>query len=337
MADLHVLRPADLDDAVRDRILERARALRTADPDPVPNRLRVGALYFNASLRTRASFEQAVRIVGGACQTLNAASDTWNLELDPDAVMDGAAVENLVEAARVLGQFFHLLGVRSFRGAAPWATERTEPVLRLIARHAGVPLVSLEGATHHPCQALADALTMVDAFGPTPADLAGLPVALCWAWHPKALPAAVPHSFLQQAALLGCDVSVVHPEGYDLDGDVLAHAMEAARARGGDVAVHHDRDAGLRGRRLVYVKSWGPLDGAGATPAALRPWLVDEAALSGTDDARVMHCLPVRRNVVIAGEVLDGPRSLVTTQAGNRLWAQAALVEHLARTQGVIG
>jgi N-acetylornithine carbamoyltransferase len=329
----HVFGPADLSDAERASILTRAAALKLADAAPVLNRLRVGALYFNPSLRTRASFEQAVRVIGGACQTLNTSVDTWALELDPHAVMDGAAVENVVEAARVLGQFFHVLGVRSFRGTGPWSVERTEPVLRKIAEYSGVPVISLEGTTHHPCQSLADALTLRETFGH---DLRGLPVALSWAWHPKALPMAVPHSFLLQAALEGCDISLVHPEGFDLDAEIVQQARSEAEARGGALRVSHDRAAGLAGRRVVYVKSWGRVDAHGATDPGLRPWLVDEAVLSGTDRAKVMHCLPVRRNVVLAGDVLDGPRSLVTQQAGNRLWAQAALVEHVARRSGVL-
>ncbi len=326
----HVISPADLSDEARASVLERAASLKASDPAPTPNRLRVGALYFNPSLRTRASFEQAVRVVGGACQTLNATQDTWAIELDPDAVMDGAAVENIVEASRVLGSFFHLLGVRSFRGAAPWAVERTEPVLRRIAEHAGVPVISLEGATHHPCQALADHLTLRETFG---ANLRGLPVALSWAWHPRALPMAVPNSFLLEAALAGCDVTVVHPRGYELDPELMATARQAAAARGGGVSVSHDQAEGLAGKQVVYVKSWGPIDVPGATPPELRSWIVDEPTLSVAPEARVMHCLPVRRNVVISGAVLDGPRSLVVEQAGNRLWAQAGLVQHLA--QGV--
>lgn len=334
MSDLlHVVSPTDLTDADRALILSRAGVLKASDPNPVANRLRVGALYFNPSLRTRASFEQAVRIVGGSCQTMNATSDTWALELDPEAVMDGDKVENIAEAARVLGQFFHILGVRSFRGTAPWDVERTEPVLRKIAHYAGVPIISLEGTTHHPCQGLADVMTLHETFG---ADLRGLPVALSWAYHPKALPTAVPQTFLLQAALAGCDVSVVHPHGFDLDSEVLDQARAEASARGGKVTVTHDRLGGLRGRRVVYVKSWGRLDRSGPTDPDLRSWQMDESAMSGTDHGRVMHCLPVRRNVVIAGEVLDGPRSLVVQQAGNRMWAQAALVEHLARRQGVI-
>lgn len=330
---LHVVSPADLPDADRAAVIRRARELKAADPNPVPNRLRVGALYFNPSLRTRASFEQAVRVIGGSCQTMNTGADTWSLELDPQAIMDQDKVENIAEAARVLGRFYHILGIRSFRGASTWEVERTEPVIRKIAAYAGVPVISLEGATHHPCQSLADLLTMQEHFGQ---DLTELPVALCWSWHPRSLPAAVPHSFVLQAALAGADVNIVHPEGYELDSGILDQARAAAAARGGKVSIHYNRAEGLKGRRVVYAKSWGPLFSSAPNDPALRPWCLTEDALKGTDGARVMHCLPVRRNVVVAGDVLDGPRSIVVDQAENRLWVQAALVEHLARLQGVI-
>jgi len=323
----HVLGPADLSDADRAWIVERARSLKGEWAPAARTTLRVGALYLNPSLRTRASFEQAAHVIGASCQTLNAGADTWALELDPEAVMDGDKVENIVEAAGVLGQLFHVLGVRAFRGTGPWAAQRQEPVLRRFAEHAGVPVVSLEGAVHHPCQGLADLVTLHERFGD---DLTGLPVALTWAWHPKQLPQAVPHTALLQMALAGCDVALAHPPGYELDPEIEAQATEAAAVRGGQVRRFHDRAEALAGRRVVYVKSWGPLDGGGATPDALRPWLVDEPALAGTDDAAVMHCLPVRRNAVISSEVLDGPRSAVIQQAGNRLWAQAALLQRLA-------
>lgn len=329
----HVLRPTDLSDADRAQIVRRARELKAFRGVPAPSRLRIGGLYMNPSLRTRASFEQAAAVLGGRCQTLNAGSDTWALELDPHALMDGTAVENVVEAARVLGQLFDVLGVRSFRGARPWAEDRMEPVLAAFAEHAGIPVISLEGATHHPCQGLADLVTMHEQFGD---DLTGLPVAVCWAWHPKALPPAVPHTALHQLALAGCDVALVHPPGFDLDEEYVAIAGQEAAARGGRVSRFDSPVAGLAGRRAVYVKSWGPLAGGGATDPALRDWIIDEAALAPTDRASVLHCLPVRRNVVIAADVLDSQRSLVTQQAGNRLWAQAALVELLAKEVGAL-
>ena len=330
---MNVFGPADLSAAQRDQLMRRAAHFKASKLPPTPSRLRVGALYFNPSLRTRASFEQAVALLGGNCQTLNTSMDTWGLELDPTAIMDGTAVESVVEAARVLGRYFHILGVRSFRTDGPWSEQRCEPVLSQFAEHSGIPIISLEGAVHHPCQSLADLLTMREHFGD---DLAGLPVTLCWSWHPKALPAAVPHSFLMQAALAGCDIAIAHPVGFDLDADIVTTATVAARSSGGDVTIHHERSAALVGRRLVYVKSWGPLNEGSATAPDLRPWCIDERALSPTDDGKVMHCLPVRRGVVITSDVLDGARSLITDQAENRLWAQTALLELLGTECGVL-
>ena len=327
MARVHILRPTDLSAGQRATVFARAEEFKHAERAPRSlSGLRVGALYLNPSLRTRVSFEQAVGLIGGRCQNLNSSLDTWGLEMDPQAVMDGDAVENIVEAARVLGRYVHLLGVRSFRGNRPWAEERQEPVLSAFAEHAGVPVLSLEGAVHHPCQSLADVLTLKQQFGQ---NLRGLPVALCWAWHPKALPMAVPHSFLVQAALEGCTIDLVHPPGFDLDPEVVATARAAAQDAGGQVSIHHERTQALRGKQVVYVKSWGPLGTNAPTPQDLRPWCIDEDVLAGTDNGRVMHCLPVRRNVVISSAVLDGPRSLVTEQAENRMWAQAALLEEM--------
>ncbi len=329
-----ILGPADLTAAERERIFEVASRLKSQpNTAPVPSGLRVGALYFNPSLRTRASFEQAAWLVGGTCQTLNAGADTWGLELDPEAVMDGDKVENVAEAARVLGQFFHVLGVRSFRGDGSWEVERTEPVLRRFAQYSNAPIVSLEGTTHHPCQALADHLTMRERLGE---DLSGQPVVLRWAWHPRMLPAAVPHSYLLESALAGCDVRVLHPEGYDLDAEILEQARTAARAGGGDVRVSHDpRD--VAGARVLYVKSWGPLGQTGPNPDDLRAdWQVDMDLVGRTEEAGVMHCLPVRRNVVISGDVLESPHSWVTQQAGNRMWAQAGLLSLLGTKVGVL-
>jgi len=330
---LHYFKPDDVTDDQRARIMLNARRLKAAKTPPVASGLRVGGVYMNPSLRTRVSWEQAAGVLGGSCQTLNAGSDSWKLAMDPNAVMDGAEVENIAEAAGVLGRFFHILGMRAFRGSEPWAVERTEPILGAFAKYAKVPVVSLEGATHHPCQGLADLLTMQEHFGQ---DLSGLPVALVWAWHPRQLPQAVPHSFLMQAALAGADVTVAHPEGYDLDPQVVRQSQEYAIARGGNVRVTHDRAAALKGRRVVYVKSWGPLEASGPNPDSLRHWLLDQAALEGTDSAKVMHCLPVRRNVVIAGDVLESPSSIVLDQAENRLWAQAGLLEFLAYHHGLM-
>jgi len=322
-----LLSPSDLTLDEIEKVLSRAALLKARTEPPRPSRLRVGALYYNPSLRTRVSFEQAAWILGGNCQTLNTSSESWKLSFDPQALMDGEEAENVVEAARVLGRYFHVLGVRAFPGGEAWSVERTEPIIRAFAQHAGVPVVSLEGAMHHPCQSLADLMTIRENFSE---GVAGLPVALCWAWHPKALPMAVPHSFALQLSMAGADLTLVHPEGWQLDPELIAQL--------GPVKVSHDRRDGLQGQRLVYVKSWGRLDCYGdpareqSLRAAHRDWIIDDPSAA----SRVMHCLPVRRNVVIAADVLDSDRSLVVDQAENRLWAQAGLLELLAQRMGLL-
>jgi len=329
----HFLAPDDITAVERNEILSRASAWKRDQSPPTPANLRVGALFFNSSLRTRVSFEQAVWRLGGNCQTLNAGSDTWQIELDPDAVMDQDKVENIVEAAGVLGRYFHLIGVRSFAGSREWEYERTEPVLTAFTKYAQTPIISLEGCLHHPCQGLADVMTMHEQFG---GDLRGLPVTLSWAWHPNPLPTAVPNTFALQAALAGCDLTIAHPEGYDLDPDVMATIQSAAVASGGGVRVTNDQTDGLEEAKVVYVKSWGRIDmwhdkdEERRQRADLRHWRLDTTNWAATDQAKVMHCLPVRRNLKISGELLDSPHSLVLDQAENRLWAQAGLVEFFA-------
>ena len=322
----HYFSPSDISDGERNHILDRARELKTRGGPPTPSAIRFGSLFFNPSLRTRVSFEQASWLLGGSCQTLDAGVGTWGLELDPNAVMDRDRAENIVEAARVLGRYFHLLGVRSFGENGPWLEERREPLLRAFAEHSGIPVVNLEGALHHPCQSLADVLTMQEHFD---SNLQGLPVALTWAWHPRALPVAVPHSFLLQAALAGCAIRVAHPQGYDLDEKVILEARSACASSGGSLTFTNQQDEAVAGAQVVYVKSWAPPGTTTPPDTTLKDWIITGETLKHGESPRLMHCLPVRRNVVISSDVLDGSASIITDQAENRLWAQAALMEFM--------
>ncbi len=330
----HFIKPTDLSPEERLAVLERALVWKQDHSAPAARNLRVGALFFNSSLRTRVSFEQAVWRLGGNCQTLNAGSDTWQIEHDPDAVMDQDKVENIVEAAGVLGRYFHLLGVRSFAGTREWEFERTEPVLNSFIKYANTPIISLEGSLHHPCQGLADELTLREQFGE---NLNNLPVTLSWAWHPNPLPTAVPNTFALQAALAGCDLTIAHPPGYDLDPDVMTDIKNACQSSGGTVRITNDQTEALQNAKVVYVKSWGRIDlwhdkdRERQERAHLRSWRLDLDNWKQSAEAKVMHCLPVRRNLKISGELLDSPHSLVLDQAENRLWAQTALVEFMAK------
>jgi N-acetylornithine carbamoyltransferase len=291
-------------------------------------------VFFDPSLRTRTSFEVAMLTHGGHAIAIEPGKGAWQLESRLGAVMDGDAVEHIIEAARVLGRYVHALGVRAFPKAPTWAEARQDAVLRGFAEHAGVPVINLESARRHPCQGLADAMTLQEKLGP---DVAGKRFLLTWAWHPKALPTAVPVSAAIAAARLGMEVTIAHPPGFELDPDDMAAIAAVAARRGGSVAISHDLDSAIAGVDAVYGKSWGSLRHFGDAPAesALRTphrsWRVDEARMEATRAGRgiFMHCLPVRRNVVVTDGVLDGPWSVVTDEAENRLHAQRALLLEL--------
>lgn len=288
-------------------------------------------MFFDPSLRTRMSMDVACAKLGAHFVDLQPGNSLWTLEFVDEVVMDGQSAEHVREAAAVLGEYADAVGLRAFPTRGQWDRERTQPVHAAFAAHAGVPMVNLEGPFAHPCQGLADSLTLRDLFpngGP-----AGRKMVFTWAPHPKQLPMAVPNSGLWAGAALGMDVVLAHPEGFELDPLALESAEGLARATGGSFSVTHDRDAAFEGADVVYAKSWGAWKGHEATIAghadaysALKDWMVTEADLRKGAPARFMHCLPVRRNVVVADAVLDGDLSAVIEQAGNRVWAQAALL-----------
>jgi N-acetylornithine carbamoyltransferase len=290
-------------------------------------------IFFDPSLRTRTSFEVAMLTHGGHAVCLEPGKGAWAIETRPGVVMDGDTVEHLVEAARVLGRYAQALGVRSFPKAATWEEARRDEVIRGFARHAEVPLINRESARRHPCQGLADALTLREKLGETQ----GKRIVLTWAWHPKALPTAVPASAAINAARLGMEVVIAHPPGYELDPDDLAAARVVAGRNGGTVQVMDDIDEAIAGADAVYAKSWGSLAQFGnpASEAALRApyrsWRVDEARMRSTRKGAgiFMHCLPVRRNVIVTDGVLDGSWSAVVDEAENRLHVQRALLLEL--------
>jgi N-acetylornithine carbamoyltransferase len=320
------------DDAIL-ALLDRAAALKQRGPDAGLAGKVLAMLFFDPSLRTRTSFEVAMLRHGGHAVCLEPGKGSWAIETRPGAVMDGDTVEHLVEAARVLGRYADALAVRSFPRAATWQEARQDAVVRGFAAHAGVPVINLESARRHPCQGLGDALTLREKLGGT----AGRRFVLTWAWHPRALPTAVPASAAINAARLGMDVVIAHPPGFELDPEDLGVIGAVADRNGGSVTVSHDLDQAVAGADAVYAKSWGSLAHFGdseaerAVRAPWRSWRVDEARMATTREGRgvFMHCLPVRRNVVVTDGVLDGPSSVVTDQAENRLHVQRALLLEL--------
>ncbi|MGE4159947.1 MAG: N-acetylornithine carbamoyltransferase [Planctomycetota bacterium] len=292
----------------------------------------VGLLFFDSSLRTRVSMEVAISKLGGHGVVLDAAKGMWPLEFKEGAVMDGVTVEHAKEAAGVLGRYVDLLGVRAFPKLVDWREERQERTLEAFARWSGVPVLSLEGATSHPCQALADALTIRECLGH---NLAGKTLTVTWAYHPKPLPMAVPNAIVAVGALLGMNVRLAHPPAWALDPDLMSRASAEASSRGGSLKVVHEMDPAFEGSHVVYAKSWGSgqfygrWDEEKRLRDGLKGWRVSPQHMRLTSGARFMHCLPVRRNVVVDDAVLDSPESVILQQAGNRVWAQQALLLHM--------
>ena len=291
------------------------------------------AVFMDPSLRTRTSFETAMFLHGGHAVILEPGKGSWSLETEIGVTMDGSTVEHIIDAARVLSRYGDALAVRTFPKGTDWATERLDPVIRNFARYADKPVINMESVRRHPCQGLADALTLKEKLGET----RGKKFVLQWAWHPKPLPTAVPASGAIAAAQMGMEIVVARPQGYDLDPDDMKSIATLATSRGGTVKVTDDIDAAVAGADAVYVKSWGSLERFGKpdeerelrTPH--RHWRMTAERVARTRNSAgiVMHCLPVRRNVEIDDAVLDGPNSVVVDEAENRLHAQRALLLEL--------
>jgi N-acetylornithine carbamoyltransferase len=285
-------------------------------------------MFFDPSLRTRTSMDVACAKLGAHFVELQPGSGMWTLEFTDQVVMDGLGVEHVKEAAGVLGRYADVLGLRAFPGRGNWERERTQPVHRAFAESAGVPLINLEGPFAHPCQGLADALTLRQLF----VEPAGRRFVFTWAPHPKPLPMAVVNSGIWAAASQGMEVVLTHPQGFELDDEALASAHSLAAESGGSFTVTNDRDGAMEGADVVYAKAWGAVSGHASSPAGhadafaalRRDWIVRSSDLEKGAPAKFMHCLPVRRGVVVSDEVLDGPHSVVMDQAENRVWAQAA-------------
>lgn len=318
-----------------DGLLELAARIKRGEVTGGLERKVLAMVFLDPSLRTRSSMETAMFLHGGHALALEPGKGSWAIETELDTVMDGATVEHIIEAARVLSRYANALAVRSFPKGSDWATEREDATIRNFARFATVPVINLESSRRHPCQGLADALTMREHLG----DTVGRKFVLSWAWHPKPLPTAVPASAAIAAAHLGMEVVIARPEGYDLDPDDTATIEKLATSRGGSLSITDDIDAAIEGAHVVYPKSWGSLlhfgnaESERSLRADKRDWRLTADRMKATAGSKgiAMHCLPVRRNVEIDAEVLDGLWSAVIDQAENRLHAQRALLLEVMR------
>jgi N-acetylornithine carbamoyltransferase len=320
----------DWSPAAIDHLLALAARVKRGEITGGLERKVLAAIFLDPSLRTRSSMETAMFLHGGHALVLEPGRGSWALEAEAGAVMDGATVEHIKEAARVLARYADALAVRVFPKGTDWAVEREDRVIKDFARYSDKPVINLESSRRHPCQALADAMTLRERLGET----RGKRFVLTWAWHPKALPTAVPASAAIAAARLGMEVVVTRPPGFDLDPEDLSLIRRIAGESGGSVEQCDDIDAGVSGADAVYVKSWGSLEAFGRPEdervlrEPFREWRLTERLLKRTKGGKgiVLHCLPVRRNVEIDDAVLDGPNSVVVDEAENRLHAQRALL-----------
>lgn len=291
----------------------------------------IGLLFFNPSLRTRASFQAGIARLGGASVVINP-GEAYGIAFEDGAVMDGTEGEHVKEAAGVLSQYFDAVGVRSFPAMKSWEEDRRDRVLAGFGKHLSVPLINMESGLWHPCQALADGLTLTELFGERPR---GRKLVLSWANHPKDLPTAVPNSALVMAAQLGMDVTLACPEGYELDADIMTLARDHCGRSGARFAVCHSQRQAFSSADAVYAKAYTPPRLVGRAEDARREhdaagrWTVSPELMARTRDAVFMHCLPVRRNVVVEDAVLDSPRSVVLRQAANRVHVQNAVLLRL--------
>lgn len=332
-APRHLIGLSDLDDGVLDEILElSARLKRRGGRGELAGKT-IGMLFFRGSLRTRASLETAVLQLGGSVVNLTAMSDFWELEEREGSVMDGRAPEHIKDAAAVLSRYVHALAIRPAPLGSSWEVDRRDERIRAWARHATVPVMNMESSLWHPLQSLADLLTLKEELG----ELRGQELAITWVNSPTpASPSAV-HSLLHATLRAGMHVRLAHPAGFELDGGVLSEAGELATRSGGRLQPCATIEEGVRGARMVYARSWQSLETYGNPTLAASQrsrhtgWRIDEKCLALGREARLMHAMPVRRNVEVTDEVLDGKRSLLYEQAANRLPTQMALLVNLLR------
>jgi N-acetylornithine carbamoyltransferase len=288
----------------------------------------VALVFFNPSLRTRASMEIAIYELGGNAVTLDVGKGTWSLEHRDGILMDAGKTEHIKEAARVLSRYVSAIGVRAFPEMKNYQDEIGDPVVRGFARYSDVPVFNLESSRHHPFQALADAMTIREKLG----SFSHQRAVLSWAYHPKPLPMAVPNSFALIAAQFGLDLTIACPIEYDLGDEAIAEIESAAKSSGGRVRISREQREACKGARIIYAKSWGAKQFYGrpdedvALREQYRHWRIDEELMRSTDNGWFMHCLPVRRNVVVTDGVLDGPQNAAIDEAENRLHVQKAVL-----------
>jgi N-succinyl-L-ornithine transcarbamylase len=281
---------------------------------------RIGLLFLNPSMRTRLSTQIAAQNLGMEAIVFNVTQEGWALEFEEEAIMSGSTVEHVKDAAPVMGKYFDILCVRTFPSLKNKEDDYSELFIKQFIKYAGVPVVSLESATLHPLQSLTDVITITENLErPKPK------IVLTWAPHVKPLPQCVANSFSQWINAWGkADFVITHPEDYDLDPQFTKGA-----------SITHNQEEALKNADFVYVKNWSTYNDYGRIYSNDPEWMLTKEKIALTSNAKVMHCLPVRRNVELSDEILDGPNSIVTQQASNRVWAAQAVLSGILHDNGL--
>ncbi len=273
----------------------------------------IGLIFLNPSLRTRISTQKAAKNLGMDTIVMNMDKEGWALETQDGVIMNHNTVEHIREAAAVMGQYCDITGVRSFPRLVDKNEDYSEDFFNKFIKYAGVPIVSLESATLHPLQSLADLITIEETKTKVRPK-----VVLTWAPHIKALPQAVANSFSEWMCKADVDFVITHPEGYDLAKEFTNGAR-----------IEYNQDKALEDADYVYVKNWSSYEDYGKVHSMDSHWMMTNEKLKLTNNAKVMHCLPVRRGIELADEILDGPNSLVIQEAGNRVWSAQAVIKRM--------
>ena len=283
---------------------------------------RIGLIFLNPSLRTRLSTQVAASNLGLEAIVFNVDKEGWAMEFEDGAIMSGNTVEHVKDAAPILGNYFDILCIRAFPSLKNKEDDYSELVMKSFIRYAGVPIVSLESATLHPLQSLTDIITIKESMNNSPlASGDGGKIVLTWAPHIKPLPQCVPNSTAQWINAWGkANFVITHPEDYELDEQFTKGAT-----------ITHNQDEALKGADFIYVKNWSTYKDYGKIYSNDPAWMLTEEKLKLTNNAKVMHCLPVRRNVELSDEVLDSENSIVTQQAANRVWAAQVVLSEILK------
>lgn len=282
----------------------------------------LGLIFLNPSLRTRLSTQRAALNLGMNVVVMNLDKEGWSIETKEGIIMDGTAAEHIKEAAAVIGQYCDIIGIRSFPKFQSRDEDYSEEILNKFIQYSGVPVISLESATLHPLQSLADLITITElnphSFYSSKEEKRKIKVVLTWAPHPKVLPQAVPNSFAQWMLKTDFDFVITHPHGYELADEFTRGAK-----------IIYSQDEAFKNADFIYAKNWSSYREYGKILSQDTGWMVTNKKMSLTNNAKFMHCLPVRRNVVVADEVLDGKNSVVIQQAGNRIWAAQVVLKKM--------